>query len=60
MSVSYKGLKSVLCVQKLGSFGYTPLLVSLKIFSSLPLYVCVKILSILQKKKKSKKSQLFY
>ena len=30
MSVRYRGLKPVLCIQKLGHFGYTPLLVSLE------------------------------
>ena len=30
MSVSLRGLKFVLCIQKLDPFGYTPLYVSLK------------------------------
>ena len=42
MSVRYRGLKPVLCIQKLGHFGYTPLLVSLKHF---PLSPCVCSLS---------------
>ena len=43
----------MLCIQELGPFGYTPLIVSLKP-SSLSPFVCIKILSFLnQKKKKS-------
>ena len=44
MSVSYRGLKSVLCIQELDPFGYTPLLVSLKPF---PLFPCVCVLKYL-------------
>ena len=41
MSVRYRGLKPVLCIQKLGHFGYTPLLVSLKPPPFFPCaYVC--------------------
>ena len=48
MSVSYRDLKPVLCIQELDSFGYTSLLDSLKP-SPLSHCVCVrvKILSIL-------------
>ena len=53
MSVSYRGLKLVLCIQELGLSGYIPLLVSLEPSPlSLCVCMCVKILSILQKKKK--------
>ena len=50
MSVNYRYLKPVLCIQELGPFGYTPLLVSLKP-STLSPCVCVKILSIFKRKK---------
>ena len=50
MSVSYRGLKLMLCIQKLNSFGYTSLSVYLKSFSLPPcVCMCVKILSILKK-----------
>ena len=51
MSVSYRGLKLVLCIQELGSFGYTPLSVFLKPFLLPPVRVCVcvKILNILKR-----------
>ena len=41
MSVSKRGLKFVLYIQELGSFGYTPLSVSLRPFPLSP-YVCIK------------------
>ena len=44
MSVSYRGLKHVLCIQDLGLFEYTPLLVSLK---PSPLSPCVCVLKYL-------------
>ena len=51
MSVNYRSLKLVLCIQELDSFGYTPLLVSLKPSLISPcVCVCVKILSILKRK----------
>ena len=51
MSVSYRGLKHMLCIQELGPFGYTLLLVSLKSSSfSSCVCVCVKIFSILKRK----------
>ena len=57
MSVSYRGLKPMLCIQnqELGLFGYIPLLVSLK--PSLPHPLCVYVLKYLVflKKKKKKK-----
>ena len=49
MSVSYRGLKPVMCIQELDHFGYIPLLVSLKPYSLSPcvcVCVCVKILNI--------------
>ena len=55
MSVSYRGLKFVLCIQDLEYFVYTSLFVSLKP-SLLSPCVCVKILSIIWKKKKKKKT----
>ena len=51
MSVSYKSLKFVLCIQELDHFRYTLLIISLKHFPLSP-YMCVKILSILYKIKK--------
>ena len=50
MSVSYRGLKPVLCIKELDPFGYIPLLVFLKLAPLFPC-VCVKILRILKKKK---------
>ena len=44
INVSYKSLKSILCIQELGYFEYTPLLVSLKP-SLLSPFMCVKIYS---------------
>ena len=53
MSVSYRCLKSVLCIQELDDFGYIPLSISLRPSPFSPLPVCVlKILSILKKKKR--------
>ena len=52
--MSYRCLKSVLCIQELDDFGYIPLSISLRPSPFSPLSVCVlKILSILKKKKKN-------
>ena len=63
MSVSYKGLKFVLCILELGPFEYTPLSVSLK---PPPLSFCVCVLKYVvffknknQKKKKKKKTSQY-
>ena len=51
MSVSYRSLKFVLCIQELDPFGYIPLLVSLKPSLISPcVCVRVKIHSILKRK----------
>ena len=47
MSVSYRGLKLVLCIQELGSFGNTPLSVFLKPSLLPPVRVCVCVLKYL-------------
>ena len=53
MSVSKRGLKSVLCIQELDHFIYTPLLISLKnlLLSS---RVCVNNTYFSHKKKKKR------
>ena len=48
MSVSLRGLKSVLCIKELGHFEYMSLSISLK-SSPISPCVCVKILGILKK-----------
>ena len=51
--MSFRGLKHVLCIQKLDNFEYISLLVFFKP-SPLPPCVYIKISSILKKKKKKK------
>ena len=60
MSVGYRGLKPILCIQELDLFGYTPLSASLKP-SHLSPYVCVrvKILSIFNNNNNNKKLESF-